>query len=128
MRAIDHAHLRSDPEALRWARRSAWSRWLTRFSLLTQWGLAILAWAVFGVAVASTIDLFGSADRSHIDHLAFFALGVLPGACMVTMAAIRNSWIGLTHPPRFKRDRERAQRGWSAKMLGNLENLPGGRS
>ena len=128
MRAIDHPHFRSNPEALRWAGRSAWSRWLTKFSLLTQWGLAILAWAVFGVAVASTIDLFNSTDRSHIDDLAFFALGVLPGAFMATIAAIRNSWIGLTDPGRFKRDRDRAQRGWSAKMLGKLENPPGGRS
>ena len=128
MRAIDHPHFRSDPEALRWARRSSWARWLTKFSLLTQWGLAILAWAVFGVAGATTIGIFDSSDRSHIDELAFFALGVLPGACMVTIVAIRNSWIGLTDPARYRRDRDRAQHGWSAKMLGSLDNPPGGRS
>jgi hypothetical protein len=79
-----------------------------KFGLLSQWGLAALAWAVLGVVVASAIGFLSSSDRSDLEHLVFFGVWVLPGALMLTTIAARNSCMRLTDPARFKRDRERA--------------------
>jgi hypothetical protein len=108
MRSIDHPHFRSDPEAANWSRRSSFARWLMRFSLLSQWGLAALAWTVIGV-VASAVDLVSESGRSSAEDLLLFGVWVLPGALMLTAVAARNSWIRLRNPARFKRDRTRAR-------------------
>ena len=108
MRPIDHPHFRSDPEAASWSRRWSFSRWLMRLSLLSQWGLAALAWGVLGVIVGA-VDIGSESGRSSAEHLIFFGVWVLPGALMLTAAAARNSWVRLTDPARFKRDRTRAR-------------------
>jgi hypothetical protein len=108
MRSIDHPPFRSDPEAASWSRRSSVSRWLMRFSLLSQWGLAALAWTVLGV-VANAVDLGSESGWSSAEQLILFGVWVLPGALLLTTVASRNSWIRLTDPARFKRDRRRAR-------------------
>ena len=78
-----------------------------KFSLLSQWSLTALAWIVLGVVV-SAIDVGSDTGRPFLE-VALFALWVLPGALILTAIAIRNSWMRLTDPARFKRDRARGK-------------------
>jgi hypothetical protein len=95
-------------EEASWSRRSALSRWLTRFGLLRQWGLAALAWSMLAV-VAYATDLAVQTRELSIVETVLFGLSLVPGAVMVTAIAVRNTWIRLRHPERFERNRARAR-------------------
>jgi hypothetical protein len=76
-----------------------------RFSLVSQWGLAALAWIVLGV-VASIVDV----RDDHGVELILFAAWAVPGTLMLTASAVRNSWVRCMDPARFRHDQERARR------------------
>ena len=104
---------RPKAEALRkeeasWSRRSALSRWLTRFGLLLQWGLSALSWSMLAI-VAYATDLAVQTRELSIVETVLFGLSLVPGAVMVTVIAVRNTWTRLTHPERSERDRARAR-------------------
>lgn len=91
-----------------WSRRSALSRWQTRFGLHWQWALAALPWGVIAVA-AYSVDLAVRARESPLVDMVLFGMWLVPGAAMVTAIAARNTWVRLVHPERFARDQARAR-------------------